>query len=46
MIATLHDVAKRKPAEVSAEQQAATQLVRLAREQGLSLTGLTGCSNS
>ena len=30
-------MAKRKPAEVSAEQGAATELVRLAKEQGLSL---------
>jgi putative transposase len=42
MTATLDDVAKRKPAEVSPEQQAATELVRLAREQGLSLTGPDG----
>ena len=42
MTATLDDVAKKKPAEVSAEQQAATELVRLAKEQGLSLTGPDG----
>ena len=42
MTATLDDVTKRKPVEVSAEQQAATELVRLAREQGLSLTGPDG----
>lgn len=42
MTATLDDVTKGKPAEVSAEQQAATELVRLAREQGLSLTGPEG----
>jgi transposase-like protein len=41
MTATLDDVAKKKP-EPSAEQQAATELVRLAREQGLSLTGPDG----
>ncbi len=43
MTATLPDVAaKKKPAEQSAEQQAAAELVRLAREQGLSLTGPDG----
>ncbi len=42
MTATLDDVARRKPAEVSAEQRAATELVRLAKEQGLSLTGPDG----
>jgi transposase-like protein len=35
-------VTKRKPVEQSAEQQAAIELVRLAREQGLSLTGPDG----
>jgi putative transposase len=35
-------VAKRKAAEQSAEQQAAVELVRLAQEQGLSLTGPDG----
>ena len=40
MTATLNDVTKKKPAEASAEQQAAAELVRLAKEQGLSLTGL------
>ena len=39
---TLDEMAKRKPAEVSAEQQAATELVRMAKEQGLSLTGPDG----
>ena len=39
---TLDDVAKKKPAEQSAEQQAAVELVRLAQEQGLSLTGPDG----
>jgi transposase-like protein len=43
MTATLPDVAaKRKQAERSAEQQAAVELVRLAKEQGLSLTGPDG----
>jgi transposase-like protein len=41
MTATLDDVAK-KDGEQSAEQQAAVELVRLAREQGLSLTGPEG----
>jgi len=38
---TLDDVTK-KQAEQSAEQQAAVELVRLAQEQGLSLTGPDG----
>src|SRR3954463_15163863 len=38
---TLDDVTKKK-AEQSAEQQAAVELVRLAKEQGLSLTGPDG----
>ena len=42
MTTTLDDVTKKKPAEQSAEQQAATELVRLAQEQGLSLTGPEG----
>jgi putative transposase len=43
MTATLPDVAaKKKLAEQSAEAQAATELVRLAKEQGLSLTGPDG----
>jgi putative transposase len=42
MTATLNDVTKRKPAEESAEQQAAAELVRLAKAQGLSLTGPDG----
>jgi putative transposase len=42
MTVTLDGMAKRKPAEVSAEQQAAAELVRLAKEQGLSLTGPDG----
>jgi putative transposase len=40
--ATLDDVTKRKQAEESAEQLAAKELVRMAREQGLSLTGPDG----
>jgi putative transposase len=47
MTATLPDVAAmRKQAEQSAEQQAAAELVRMAKEQGLSLTGPDGCSSS
>jgi putative transposase len=42
MTVTLDEMAKRKPVEVSAEQAAATELVRLAKEQGLSLTGPEG----
>jgi transposase-like protein len=42
MTATLNDVAKKKPAEESAEQQAAAELVRQAKERGLSLTGPGG----
>jgi len=42
MTETLNDVTKKKPAELSAEQQAAQELVRKAREQGLSLTGPDG----
>jgi transposase-like protein len=42
MTATLNDVANKKTAEQTAEQQAAAELVRLAREQGLSLTGPDG----
>ena len=41
MTATIDDVAKKKP-EPSAEQEAATELVRLAKEKGLSLTGPEG----
>ena len=40
--ATLNDVLKKKPAETSAEQQAAVELVRLAKEHGPSLTGPDG----
>jgi putative transposase len=42
MTATLNDVAKKKAGEPTAEQQAAAELVRLAKEQGLSLTGPDG----
>src|ERR1700748_3284162 len=42
MTATLDDVTKRKQAEETAEQAAAVELVRMAREQGLSLTGPDG----
>jgi putative transposase len=42
MTTTLNDVAKKKADEQSAEQQAAVELVRLAKEQGLSLTGPDG----
>lgn len=42
MTATLPDVAAKKKTEPSAEQQAAAELVRMAKEQGLSLTGPDG----
>jgi putative transposase len=42
MSATLDDMARKKAGEESAEQQAARELVRLAKEQGLSLTGPEG----
>jgi putative transposase len=42
MTATLNDVAKKRPAVESAEQRAAAELVRQAREQGLALTGPDG----
>jgi transposase-like protein len=42
VMTTLDDVAKKKQVEQSAEQQAAVELVRLAQEQGLSLTGPDG----
>jgi putative transposase len=42
MAATLNDVAAKKKVEQSAEQKAAAELVRRAREQGLSLTGPDG----
>ena len=43
MTATLDEMAKRKPpAEATAEQQAAVELVRMAKEKGLSLTGPDG----
>ena len=46
MTATLDGVTKKQLAGQSAEQQAAVELVRMAKEQGLSLTGLMGCSSS
>src|SRR3954469_10422274 len=42
MTATLNDVAKKKDTEQSGEKHAAVELVRLAKEQGLSLTGPDG----
>jgi hypothetical protein len=42
MTATLDDVTKRKTTEPTAEARAAEELVRRAREQGLSLTGPEG----
>jgi hypothetical protein len=42
VITTLDGVTKKKAAEQSAEQRAAVELVRLAQEQGLSLTGPDG----
>ena len=42
MTATLDGVTKKKLAEESAEQQAAAELVRMAKAQGLSLTGPDG----
>ncbi len=43
MTATLNDVtARKKKPEPSAEEQAAAELVRMAKEQGLSLTGPDG----
>src|SRR5947209_6383362 len=42
VMTTLDAVAKKKQVEQSAEQQAAVELVRLAQEQGLSLTAPDG----
>ena len=42
MTATLHDVTPNKTPPLSPELEAAKQLVRQAREQGLSLTGPDG----
>src|ERR1700674_1826879 len=42
VMTTLDGVTKKKAAEQSAEQQAAVELVRLAQERGLSLTGPDG----
>jgi putative transposase len=41
-VMTTLDAVTKKQAEQSAEQQAAAELVRLAQEQGLSLTGPDG----
>ena len=47
MTATLNGVSRKKPVEDSAGQRAAVELVRLAKEQGLSLTAVrTGRSSS
>ena len=45
MTETLETVTKKKP-ELTAEQAAAEELVRRAREQGLSLTGPDGLLSS
>jgi putative transposase len=42
MTSTLNGVTKREPAKESAEQQAAAARVRVAGEQGLSLSGADG----
>lgn len=42
VMTTLEDVVKKKAAEQPAERRAAVELVRLAQEQGLSLTGPDG----
>src|SRR5882757_6485327 len=42
MSVTLNDVAKKRESEASAEQLAAVELVRLAKQAGLSLTGPDG----
>ena len=42
MTATLEDVTKKSRPEPTAEEQAAEEMVRRAREQGLSLTGPDG----
>jgi hypothetical protein len=42
MTVTLDDVVKKKQAEQSAEEKTAIELIRLAQEQGLSLTGPDG----
>ena len=39
---TLDGVTKKKPAQESADEQAAAELVRLAQEEGLALTGPNG----
>ena len=45
-VMTALDAVTKKKSEPCAEQQAAVELVRLAREQGLSLTGPKVCSSS
>jgi len=42
MMTTLNDMTAKKKPEPSAEEIAARELVRLAKEQGLSLTGPDG----
>ncbi|BBY28767.1 hypothetical protein GCM10023114_17040 [Mycolicibacterium sediminis] len=42
VMTTLDDVAEKKQVERSAEQKAAVELVRLAQERGLSMTGPDG----
>lgn len=46
MTTTLSDMTTKKKPKPSAEEIAAKELVRLAKEQGLSLTDLPGCSIS
>lgn len=46
MTETLDDVARKKLIEQSGEQQAAVELVRLAKKQGPSLTGPDGLLSS
>ena len=43
MTTTLSDMTAKKKPEPSAEEAAAMELVRMAKEQGLSLTGPAGC---
>lgn len=45
MAATLDDVTKKKGPTASAEQQVAVELVWLAKERGLALTGPEGLLN-
>ncbi len=44
MTTTLSDMSAKKKPEPSSEELAARELVQLAKEQGLSLTGPEGCS--